>query len=170
MRDAELIRMRGRIERLRGLCKSLLGMLVDRDIDPAERDRLYDLIGDMEPPLESEERNSDVPREPEWRGNVWPFVESPGDLAARLREAMLENGGYMLGAVRRVFIEEPAAIRSPEDARAFHASQLAAATPPRDGVRPEPRCTCGTREFLHSAGCPMATASMAVDGTKLTRI
>jgi hypothetical protein len=67
-------------------------------------------------------------REPSaYRGKVWPFVESPGELADRIGGYLRENGGYVLGALRRAFIEEPAAIRSPEAARAFHASQLAAA-------------------------------------------
>jgi hypothetical protein len=67
-------------------------------------------------------------REPSaYRGKVWPFVESPGELADRIGGYLRENGGYVLGALRRAFIEEPAAIRSPEAARALHASQLAVA-------------------------------------------
>ena len=52
--DAELVRMRERIERLRGLCKSLVGMLRAAGGDEwiAEAEICQALIGDMEPPLD----------------------------------------------------------------------------------------------------------------------
>ena len=51
--QAELIRMRDRIERLRGLAKSLCGMLRDAGGDEwiREAEICQNLIGDMEAPL-----------------------------------------------------------------------------------------------------------------------
>ena len=51
--QAELIRMRARIERLRGLAKSLVGMLRDAGGDEwvKEADICQALIGDAEKPL-----------------------------------------------------------------------------------------------------------------------
>lgn len=37
----------------------------------------------------------------------WPFVESPGEFADRLEAALQLFGGYVLGAVRNVLIENP---------------------------------------------------------------
>lgn len=37
----------------------------------------------------------------------WPFVESPGEFADRLTHALSMFGGYVLGAVRNVLIENP---------------------------------------------------------------
>jgi hypothetical protein len=48
---------------------------------------------------------------PEGRERVdekrWPFVESPGEFADRLNDALNAFGGYVLGAVRNVLIENP---------------------------------------------------------------
>lgn len=43
----------------------------------------------------------------------WPFVESPGAVAARLEAALQDFDGYMLGAVRNVFIEGRLALAAP---------------------------------------------------------
>ena len=50
---AELRRMRDRIERLRGLCKTAVGYLRDAD-DYKQADEVAALIGDMEPPIVAE--------------------------------------------------------------------------------------------------------------------
>jgi hypothetical protein len=45
---AENARLRTRINRLIGLCKSYSGALLDSDYPPAKRDKLDALIGDIE--------------------------------------------------------------------------------------------------------------------------
>jgi hypothetical protein len=62
---------------------------------------------------------NDAQRKIEPKVRVWPFVESPGELAARLHRALDDFDGDMIAAVRCVFIEEPAAL-------------LAQSTPPPD--------------------------------------
>lgn len=44
---------------------------------------------------------------------TWPFVESPGDFAMRLNDALTRFGGDTLSAVRNVLIENPAALARP---------------------------------------------------------
>jgi hypothetical protein len=51
---------------------------------------------------------NDAQRKIEPKVRVWPFVESPGELAARLHRALDDFDGDMIAAVRCVFIEEPA--------------------------------------------------------------
>ena len=46
----EAIRLRDRVERLRGLCKTATGYLHDAGMD-VEANAIYELIGDMEQPL-----------------------------------------------------------------------------------------------------------------------
>jgi hypothetical protein len=53
---------------------------------------------------------NDAQRKIEPKVRVWPFVESPGELAARLHRALDDFDGDMIAAVRCVFIEEPAAL------------------------------------------------------------
>lgn len=43
---------------------------------------------------------------------VWPFIETPGEFTERLRAAMKECDGYLLGAVRNVLIENPPTLRA----------------------------------------------------------
>jgi len=45
----EIERLRNRVERLRGLCKSASGWLLDAD-DVEHSEIVLDLVGDMEPP------------------------------------------------------------------------------------------------------------------------
>jgi hypothetical protein len=53
----EIDRLRNRVERLRGLCKSASGWLLDAD-DVEHSEIVLDLVGDMEPPTDkSEPRN-----------------------------------------------------------------------------------------------------------------